>query len=98
MSHIDLVVRQKIGKMVEKCMADYEGEIEDAYSQKEGEFAIAFKAKMAPKGDALKVKVEMAFDPHQKIKDSVEETIDKKQKPLFGEDTTDAVEHGQPDG
>lgn len=83
MPHVDLLVRQKVAGLVEKLMADYEDQIEDAYCQvEEGEFAVSFKAKLKPKGDSIVVKVEQSFDPQKKVKDTISETINKNQRPL----------------
>jgi hypothetical protein len=81
--YISYTERDAIATMVKQIMTDYESEIEDAYSNTEGEFKIAFSAKIKPKGEAKKLIVEMSFDPAKKIKDKIEGTIDDKQKQLF---------------
>ncbi len=81
--HISFTERDGIATMVKQLMTDYESEIEDAYSNTEGEFKIAFNAKIKPKGDTKKLIVEMSFDPAKKIKDKMEGVIDDKQQQLF---------------
>ena len=68
--------------MVLKLMNDYESEIEDAYCNTDGEFKIAFAAKIKPKGNAKVVTTEISFDPAKKIKDKITETMDPDQKKL----------------
>lgn len=94
--HIDFMIRNKIKDLIERMMLDYAHEIEQAYSRKEGEFQIAFKVKIAPVGAGTKVKVEIAFDPHEKIKDRIEEVIDRSQRKLFN-DSAPAFDEKEPD-
>ena len=87
MAHIDYDVRDTTAKLVKGLMNDYRDQIETAYCNEDGTFKIAFACKFKPKGDKTKVKVEMSFNPAEKIKDFQETIVGDD--PLFDNKTTE---------
>lgn len=91
---ISFTEREKISGMVKQLMIDYESQIEAAYlATEEGEFKIAFTAKIKKKGNTKVVTVEMSFDPAKKIKDKITETLDPDQMKLPFKEEQHREEH-----
>lgn len=86
---ISFTEREKVSGMVKQLMTDYGTEIEAAYISTDGEFKLAFNAKIKPQGNAKIITVEMSFDPARKIKDKITETIDPDQHQLPFKDKQD---------